>query len=700
MPTIKVVMIITTKENNISRSEQFVSKSCTIDAGDMRYIARLLRNNYSDTILATMREIIANALDVSVDRKPQVTLPTRLKPDFIVRDFGVGLSEDEMLGLYTKYGKSTKRGSNNAIGGFGIGRFAPLSYTSSFIVISVNNSIKTSYSILIDENDDTVVTKLISEKTQEPNGIYVQVPIADSDIRSFNSKFAQFSFYLKDSLEIVNSQQDLNVKMGLSCDLFDLLDLKGGRWGGYVATNDLERGPHVLMGGILYPVKEDSKWKAFCSGIIYKGEIGEFELHHGREQLEYSNKTKQALSKASDAIHAKFFEMAESEIKDCQNLYEAKKKVNQFVDSYIHRIKCDSSPSFSYKGQKISGTLFPQDHFNKERSYKVAIARRGYKLTCSKIRYYDNIDLKPEENDRRFYVVDDEPTPRGLFNRLSWVKGENSVILIKPASESHLDKLKELVETCNHPNFSLLSNHQRTVRKSGGDVRKSGGSKIASGSILSFKTERAYNEADHWELPTEEFDDSKTYYYVRYHSNKVRSVENSRLSFCDDSPINMKNFIYWAHFFLGDIKIYGVRGNSIEKVKKMKNWIPFEKLVEDKMRKSQKLIDAIKANKLIESLNIYGYMGDSLIKELGGSKKASDILVSFVDLFGKVHHDLKNYSGRFIPESVSDEIGISAEEKIIENFKAKFPLHEVILNSARLKYNDQTIKAVNDYFLG
>jgi hypothetical protein len=62
-------MIIT--ENKSKRVVQSVTISiqvnCTIDAEDMRYVASLLRNNYSNTRLAVVREISANALDANLE---------------------------------------------------------------------------------------------------------------------------------------------------------------------------------------------------------------------------------------------------------------------------------------------------------------------------------------------------------------------------------------------------------------------------------------------------------------------------------------------------------------------------------------------------------------------------------------------------------------------------------------------------------
>ena len=167
-------MIIETKNKNIKAQGIAKQKSCSIDQEDMRYIASLLRNNYSNPLLATIREIVANALDVTKSKKVDLQLPTQIEPNFIVRDYGCGLSEEDMLGLYTKYGKSTKRDTNEVIGGFGIGRFAPLSYTDSFIVRSVHKGHKHSYIIRVDEHDDTIVSQIESTSSSESDGIYVQ----------------------------------------------------------------------------------------------------------------------------------------------------------------------------------------------------------------------------------------------------------------------------------------------------------------------------------------------------------------------------------------------------------------------------------------------------------------------------------------------------------------------------------------------
>ncbi len=140
-------MIITDEKNKkVVQSHDFDAVDCTIDAEDMRYVASLLRNNYSNPTLAVVREITANALDAKSAagsaRPIEVSVPSTMNPHFCVRDFGGGLSQDDIFGLYSKYGKSTKRNSNNYIGAFGIGKFAPLSYGNNFTIVSYNGGVK------------------------------------------------------------------------------------------------------------------------------------------------------------------------------------------------------------------------------------------------------------------------------------------------------------------------------------------------------------------------------------------------------------------------------------------------------------------------------------------------------------------------------------------------------------------------------
>lgn len=98
-----------------------------INQDNISHILGILRNSmYSDKILAVCREYMCNAFDAHVasgigDRPISVQTPSRLYPFFTVRDFGKGLDEEQVFGLFTSYGDSTKRESNEYVGMLGIG---------------------------------------------------------------------------------------------------------------------------------------------------------------------------------------------------------------------------------------------------------------------------------------------------------------------------------------------------------------------------------------------------------------------------------------------------------------------------------------------------------------------------------------------------------------------------------------------------
>ena len=97
------MIIAENKSKKVVASHDFDSVNCTIDAEDMRYVASLLRNNYSNTQLAVIREISANALDANLEanskRQIEIYLPSKMNPNFCVRDFGGGLSTRRCIRL-------------------------------------------------------------------------------------------------------------------------------------------------------------------------------------------------------------------------------------------------------------------------------------------------------------------------------------------------------------------------------------------------------------------------------------------------------------------------------------------------------------------------------------------------------------------------------------------------------------------------
>jgi len=342
-------MIIKEVQHKVAQSDNFKSEIASIDSEEMRYVSSLLRNNYSNPILATVRELIANASDANVgEQKIEVYCPSFYAPTFSVRDFGAGLSEDDLFGLYTKYGRSTKRSDNLAIGGFGIGRFAPLSYADSFTVTSRHNGTKTVVNVFVDEHGDTRFTKLASSLSNEESGLEVSVAIKGGDETSFNDAINVCVAFSSKQFKISNAE--LSPIKWL---------IRSENWGFY------ERNPHhtgsfVVMGGVPYRIDPNQifplvstersplLFKKFRgseltfnhalrdSNFILFMPIGSVAIHHSREQLEYNVTTKRVILAA--------LERAFGEIGSTFQEKLAENKTFETFVAKLHEAQQNSSP--------------------------------------------------------------------------------------------------------------------------------------------------------------------------------------------------------------------------------------------------------------------------------------------------------------------------------------------------------------------
>ena len=164
--------------SNITEQDQF-----GMDQKDMPHITNILRNQmYSDKLMAILREYSTNAYDAHADRNIptipiEVTFPTTTVQNLTIRDFGNGLTEDEVMKTYIKYGSSTKRNSNAFTGCLGIGCKSGFSYSTQFTITSYKNGRKQSYLAKINENNVGTISKVIDTLSDESSGVEISIPI-------------------------------------------------------------------------------------------------------------------------------------------------------------------------------------------------------------------------------------------------------------------------------------------------------------------------------------------------------------------------------------------------------------------------------------------------------------------------------------------------------------------------------------------
>lgn len=153
----------------------------TIDDDSMEHIMGLLTDLYADPERAIIREYATNAWDAHIeageDRPIEIELPTSLRHVLVVRDHGPGLSREDVRAIYSRYGASTKRGTNDATGMLGLGCKSALTYTDQFTVTAVKDGQRIAVAVSRDERGRGHMTVLDESETDEPSGVEISIPV-------------------------------------------------------------------------------------------------------------------------------------------------------------------------------------------------------------------------------------------------------------------------------------------------------------------------------------------------------------------------------------------------------------------------------------------------------------------------------------------------------------------------------------------
>lgn len=170
-----------------------------IDEAAYGVLMDMLSGIYANAAEAVLREYSVNGWDehrkYGVERPVEVSLPSVLQPTLRIRDFGAGgLAAEQVMDVFGTYGKSSKRDSDEEVGGFGIGSKAAFALGHQFMVTGYKDGQK--FTALFTLNDDGTGTKtiLFEGPTDEPNGVEVSLGVDDIDaMRESAERF--FSFW-------------------------------------------------------------------------------------------------------------------------------------------------------------------------------------------------------------------------------------------------------------------------------------------------------------------------------------------------------------------------------------------------------------------------------------------------------------------------------------------------------------------------
>ena len=712
-------MIITENKNKkVIQSHDFKQVNCTIDAEDMRYVASLLRNNYSNTRLAVVREISANALDANLeansDRPIEIKLPTSMNPTFSVRDFGGGLSQEDVFGLYSKYGKSTKRTSNNYIGAFGIGKFAPLSYGDNFTCVSYNGGLKTSYNIFVDENDDTKIVRLCEpEPSNEPSGLRIEVAVADSDrdeFRNITQKF--FKFFPKNEMP-----KFLGVEENFIKDVEYVFDADDNSWffiedsnRGYGYNYGRHYNAHVIMGRVAYPldasainidnfIKDDIKIQIVksligSSNFYLRVPIGSVRLHHSRESLEYNKATQKELARHLLIVANDMQKIAKRKLANSEDLFDAKINYSKVVNSLPWSVKEIFKNAFVWNDITIDS-----NHFHKPHKYQETLtitcssketdasSRNGFKILSRKS---DRVFCK----ENSLFLIHDLASSHGNNLRVRTLMNEDpnlqEVYIINAMTQDAEDYMtKEWnFDSVNEKHIRYTSKvDKEKVQFSG--VRKSNGSraKVKLFKMRLDKSSYGTRNADYWGNVEEEITSAKDMDGT-YKSKLIYiPIKNYKIDFRDFeldsiySKIKMVNKIQ-SESNKKSFDLFGVRTGDVKKLDNS-TWISFHDFYMEYTKKYL-LSNIDLANKVYtkESLDHNAEL-ISFRRDIGNLLQNNSFKVNATDhLLNSVAEDYRMSceSQGFYPLHFINYIKIFDKDWLASNLKALFTTQQLIDN--------------------
>lgn len=300
----------------------------------------LSKKLYNNPELAVCRELVCNAIDAEVaagnPQPVEVTLPDWTNDfRFVVKDFGTGMSEEDVMTLYTTYGASTKQSSNDFIGCLGIGSKSPFAVTEEFSVVSRYQGTATTYHCYKQEGLP-VCTKLSSAKTDEHDGMTITVPFTQHTADNFN-KHAR-NFFKGVNKELVKIDESFNVKFYE--DFKPYVKYSEGNVSiAFIEElfNNYGRECYVRMGQVLYKVPyywTDSEKIYFRDYTVLEVPIGSFVISANRESLEESKENEEKFKKTIEDLREgylnKEFRPALSKIKTVRSFRKFDKESSVF----------------------------------------------------------------------------------------------------------------------------------------------------------------------------------------------------------------------------------------------------------------------------------------------------------------------------------------------------------------------------------
>ena len=693
--------------NNAPQAEAVLSNVGEIGEFRIRNSAKafniLSSGLYANKVKAIIRELSCNAIDshtAAGSKEPfEVHLPTSLEPWFAIRDFGTGLSHDQVTKIYTTYFESTKTASNEFIGALGLGSKSPFSYTDNFTVTAIQDGRKGIYSAFINNEGVPSIALMNDEQVTEPNGVEVKFSVNDRyDFSKFadeaNSVYRWFPVLPTITGNVIAIHRPTYESENIIPGVHSLGDSKRSL---------------ALMGNIAYPIDVPQKESALeglhhllnC-GLVMEFGIGELDFQASREGLSYIPLTIDSIRNKLAQINGALVDVLaqDADAIDCewarsQFLYE-KKKTDLWraaVSEYVTRTKFDlfdterwsSEYSFdideselvalniSLTGFSASRNQRAQPAIKYQTHYRDVMDANGVKQRVP----YQSISIGVATNTN--FIEND--TKVGAFSRAKHHYRENVVeswrqnfyVLNKVDKSKAMDLVAFYTMLHNPPTkqrilASTLDEKQRAATKGFGKnvnivhLERRGGASNRSSS-----TEMVWRASD----TLDNFDKTKTYYYI-----PLTGFEPQFASMHVGSVHDLASILHNTKMPEFQHRVYGVRKGDIETIKKLPNWVNLETHITSTLTGMNTKICMATVMERLDRHTIFDYNYQKVVDGIDAKSPAKTFLDNFVGLpkLEGIHWLQRLMRACSITNTIDVDSLTTTNNQELKKFASRYPL--------------------------
>ena len=318
---------------------------------------------YSDKIAAPIRELSTNAYDAHVAKGNthtpfDVHLPSVAEPWFSIRDYGIGMSKQELQTTYTTYFDSNKTHSNDFVGCMGLGSKTPFTLSDAFTVTSIKDNKKTTVINYLDENVPNF--SIISEEnTTEASGTEIKFTPTEANVFGKLRESAQSIlgyFDVTPNLTIGSTKEEVKVPTKR---------LEGKDWY-YVDSQLVHSNSVILMGNVAYPFNfcdvsddfekkygwsETYEYRRLINNIVFRVPIGNLDVTASREEIGWTSEGREYMVNFVERVYNEIKDIMNEQLNECKNFWDARILFNSMIgynEEYYSDIERDRNGSIGH----------------------------------------------------------------------------------------------------------------------------------------------------------------------------------------------------------------------------------------------------------------------------------------------------------------------------------------------------------------